>query len=60
LTPAVKLIGFIVLMILVFAAAHAAGGALGPVTTGHSPVIYTGGTGGAGGGMGGMNMGGNP
>jgi hypothetical protein len=57
LTPAVKLIGFIVLLIVVFAAAHAAGAALGRVTTGHSPVTYDGGT---GGGMGGMNMGGNP
>jgi hypothetical protein len=57
LTPAVKLIGFIVLLIVVFAAAHAAGAALGPVTTGHSRVTYDGGT---GGGMGGMNMGGNP
>jgi hypothetical protein len=57
LTPAVKLIGFIVLLIAVFAAAHAVGGALGPFTTGHSPVIYTGGH---GGGAGGMNMGGNP
>jgi hypothetical protein len=57
-TPAVKLIGFIVLLIVVFAAAHAAGAALGPLTTGHSPVTYGGRTG--GGGMGGMNMGGNP
>jgi hypothetical protein len=57
LTPAVKLVGFIVLLIAVFAAAHAVGGALGPLTTRHSPVIYTGGPGGR---MGGMNMGGNP
>ena len=57
MTPAVKLIGFIVLLIAVFAAAHAAGAALGPLTTGHSLVTYDGGT---GGGMGGMNMGGNP
>ena len=58
MTPAVKLIGFIVLLIAVFAAAHAAGAALGPLNTGHSPVTYGGGRG--GGGMGGMNMGGNP
>lgn len=57
MTPAVKLIGFVVLLIAIFAGAHAAGAALGPLTTGHSPVIYTGGT---GGGTGGMNMGGNP
>ncbi|HTZ27242.1 MAG TPA: hypothetical protein VMC83_24830 [Streptosporangiaceae bacterium] len=57
MTPAVKLVGFIVLLIAVFAAAHAAGAALGPLTTGHSPVTSVGGT---GGGMSGMNMGGNP
>jgi hypothetical protein len=57
LTPAVKLIGFVVLLIAIFAAAHAAGAALGPLTTGHSSVTYGGGT---GGGTGGMNMGGNP
>jgi len=45
-----------VLLIAIFAAAHAAGAALGPLTTGHSPVTYGGGT---GGGMGGMKMGGN-
>lgn len=56
MTPAVKLIGFIVLLIVIFAAAHAAGAALGPLTTGHSLVT----DGGTGGGMGGMNMGGNP
>ena len=57
MTPAVKLIGFIVLLIVIFTVAHAAGGATGPLTTGHSPVMYHGGT---GGGMGGMNMGGTP
>jgi hypothetical protein len=56
LTPTVKLICFVVLLIAIFAAAHAAGAALGPLTTGHSPVTYGGGT---GGGMGGMKMGGN-
>jgi hypothetical protein len=56
LTPAIKLIGFLVLLAVIFAGAHAAGAALGPVTTGRSPVTYDGGSG----GMGGMNMGGNP
>jgi hypothetical protein len=60
LTPAIKLIGFLVLLAVIFAGAHAAGAALGPVTTGHSPVTYDGGGGSSGGGMGGMNMGGNP
>jgi hypothetical protein len=55
LTPAVKLIGFLLLLVVIFAGAHAAGAAFGPVTTGHSPVTYDGGSGG-----GGMNMGGNP
>jgi hypothetical protein len=58
LTPAVKLIGFLLLLALIFAGAHAAGAAFGPVTTGHAPITYDGG--GSGGGMGGMNMGGNP
>ena len=52
---AVKLVGFAVLLAVIFIAAHAAGARLGPVTTGHSPVQYTGGTGGNP-GMGGMNM----
>jgi hypothetical protein len=60
LAPAIKLAGFLVLLALIFAGAHIAGARLGPVTTGHSQVQYTGGTGGAP-GMGGMNMGaGNP
>lgn len=59
MTPAVKLIGFLVLLALIFAGAHAAGARLGPVTTGHSLVRYNGGGGGSP-GMGGMNMGGNP
>jgi hypothetical protein len=58
LTPAVKLIGFLVLLALVFAGAHAAGARLGPVTTSHSLVRYDGGGGSPG--MGGMLMGGNP
>jgi hypothetical protein len=50
---AVKLIGFAVLLAVIFIAAHVAGARLGPVTTGHSQVQYTGGS---GPGMGGMNM----
>jgi hypothetical protein len=60
LTPAVKLVGFLVLLALIFAGAHAAGARLGPVTTGHSQVQYDGGGTGGSPGMGGMNMGGNP
>jgi len=52
---AVKLVGFAVLLAVLFVAAHAVGAGLGPVTTGHSQVQYTGGTG-NGPGMGGMNM----
>jgi hypothetical protein len=59
LAPAIKLAGFLVLVALVFAGAHAIGARFGPVTTGHSHVQYTGVTGGNT-GMGGMNMGGNP
>jgi hypothetical protein len=57
--PAIKLMGFLVLLALVFAGAHAAGATLGPVTTGHSLVRYDDGGGGSP-GMGGMLMGGNP
>lgn len=49
-----KLIGFLLLLVTIFAGANVAGAALGPVSTGHSQVSYTD-TGGAGGGM---NMGG--
>jgi hypothetical protein len=52
LTPVVKLAGFLVLLVLVFAGARVAGARLGPVTTSHSPVQYTGGGAGSGGGMG--------
>jgi len=58
LAPAIKLAGFLVLLAAVFAGAHAAGGRLGPVTTGHSQVQYTGGGTGVP-GTGGMNMGGH-
>ena len=56
MTPVIRLAGFLVLLVLVFAGAHAAGARLGPVTTNHSQVQYTGGGAGSGGGMG-MNMG---
>jgi hypothetical protein len=50
-----RLVGFLILLAMVFRVAHAAGARLGPVTTGHSQVQYVGG--GAGGpGQGGMNM----
>ena len=55
--PAVRLTGFLVLLAVVFAGAHAAGARFGPVTTGHSLVRYDGGGGGSP-GMGGMRMGG--
>jgi hypothetical protein len=49
----VKLVGFLLLLVAIFIGAHVAGSVLGPVTTSHSQVSYTGhnGTGG------GMNMG---
>jgi hypothetical protein len=46
----VKLVGFVLLLVVFFIGAHAVGSALGPVTTGHSQVGYTG-TSGTGGGM---------
>ncbi|HTW02512.1 MAG TPA: hypothetical protein VMF87_19565 [Streptosporangiaceae bacterium] len=58
---AVKLVGFVVLLALIFVCAHVIGGSAGPVTTGHSRIQYTGGSAGTGGmNMGGMNMGGQP
>ena len=52
-----KLVGFVILLAVIFLGAHAAGAYLGPVTTSHSQVSYPGqGSGGAGG----MNMGGRP
>ena len=56
---AVKLAGFLILVVVIFACAHFIGGRVGPVTTGHSQVQYTGGAAG-GSDMGGMNMGGQP
>jgi hypothetical protein len=47
-----KLVGFLILLAVIFIAAHAVGARLGPVT---SQVQYSGGTGG-----GGMNMSGSP
>jgi hypothetical protein len=58
---AVKLAGFLVLLAAVFIWAHVVGGTIGPVTTGHSQIQYTGSGGTADGtDMGGMNMGGQP
>ena len=53
---AVKLAGFLVLLALIFVCAHVIGGRIGPVTTGHSQIQYTG----SGATTGGMNMGGQP
>jgi hypothetical protein len=53
LTPAIKLAGFLILLAVILAGAHAAGARLGPVTTSHSQVQYGGGSP----GMGGMKMG---
>ncbi len=58
---AVKLAGFLVLLAAIFVCAHVIGGTVGPVTTGHSQIQYTGGGAATGGmNMGGMNMGGHP
>ena len=58
---ALKLAGFLVLVVGIFIGAHFTGGRVGPVTTGHSQVQYTGGGAAPGGtNMGGMNMGGQP
>ena len=59
MAPALKLAGFIVLLVLIFAGAHVVGARLGPVNTGHSQVQYAGGVT-DGPGMDGMNMGGQP
>jgi hypothetical protein len=50
----VKLAGFLLLLVAIFLGARAAGSAVGPVTTSHSQVSYTGTT---GTGSRGMNMG---
>jgi hypothetical protein len=53
----VKLVGFLLLLVVIFLGARAIGAAVGPVTTSHAHVVYTGttGTGGRG-----MNMGPTP
>ena len=51
-----RLVGFVILLVVIFLGAHAAGSHLGPVTATHSRVSYPGMS---GGGMGGMNMGGS-
>ena len=53
MTPAIKLAGFLILLAVIFAGAHAAGARLGPVTTSHSQGQYDNGHP----GMGGMKMG---
>ena len=50
-----KLVGFAILLIVIFVGAHAAGSRFGPVTTSHSPVSYPG----QGSSTGGMTMGGS-
>ena len=55
MTPAIKFASFLILLAVIFVAAHAAGEWLGPVTTSHSQVQYD--NGGSGPGMGGMKMG---
>ena len=55
MTREVKLVGFVILLAVVFLGAHAAGARLGPVTTSHSQVSYPGQ---GGSGAGGMTMGG--
>jgi hypothetical protein len=50
-----RLVGFVLLLAVIFVGAHAAGARVGPVTTTHSQVSYTGP--GRGGGMSGMDMG---
>jgi hypothetical protein len=51
-----KLVGFVILLAAIFLGAHGAGSRVGPVTTSHVKVSYSGQDGGSG--MGGMNMGG--
>jgi hypothetical protein len=49
-----KLVAFLLVLVVIFLGARAVGSAVGPLTTGRSPVTYTGTTG-TGGGMN-MNM----
>jgi len=48
-----KLVGFVLLLVVIFVGARLAGSHVGPVTTSHAQVSGPG----QGGGMGGMNMG---
>jgi hypothetical protein len=59
-SPALRLAGFVALLVLIFAGAHAAGARLGPVNTGHLQVQYSGGVSRGSPGMPGMGMGGQP
>ena len=55
----IKLVGFVILLGLIFVGAHVAGAHLGPLTTSYAQV--SGPTGGSGSGSGGgMRMGGQP
>lgn len=54
----IKLVGFVILLAAIFGGAHAAGARLGPLTTSHTQVSYSGQ--GNGGRTGGMTMGGRP
>lgn len=56
----VELVGFLVLLALIFVCAYVSGGRVGPVTTGRSQIQYTGSTTTGGRNMGGMNMGNRP
>jgi hypothetical protein len=47
-TRELKLAGFLVVLAAIFIGAHAAGSHLGPVTTTHAQVTYTGTSGGRG------------
>ena len=51
-----KLVGFVILIAVIYLGAHLAGSHLGPLTTTHSQVSYPGVS---GGGTGGMHMGGS-
>jgi hypothetical protein len=51
----IKLVGFVLVLVAIFIGAHVAGSHLGPVSTNHSQVSYTG----TSGGSGGMQMGGS-
>lgn len=56
-----RLVGFVILLAVIFIVAHVAGARFGPLTTSHSHVQYTGSSSGSGMGMNmGMGMGGNP